>query len=63
VQKAIGAAILEIAHDRVRDQGTKDLPRHAYRATYLALAPFIGVQAADRFVQRKLADAERGERV
>ena len=53
--EAIGAAIFEIAHDRVRHKQAKDLPRYTYHATYLALAPFLGVQAADRFVQRKLS--------
>ncbi len=53
--EAIGAAIFEIADDRVRRQRAKDLPRYAYHATYVALAPFLGVQAANRFVQRKLS--------
>ena len=59
VAEAIGAAIFEIAHDRVLNHRAKDLPRYAYHATYLALAPFLGVQAANRFVQGKLEDAQR----
>jgi AcrR family transcriptional regulator len=57
--EAISAAVFELAHDQVRRQRAKDLPRYAYRAVYLVLAPFLGVQAANRFVQRKLKDAER----
>jgi AcrR family transcriptional regulator len=60
--EAMGAAIFEIAHDRVRHQRAKDLPRYAYHAAYLALAPFVGVQAANRFVERKLQDAKKHER-
>jgi AcrR family transcriptional regulator len=55
--EAIGAAIFEIAHDRVRQRRAKELPRYAYQATYLALAPFLGVPAANRFVERKLKQA------
>jgi hypothetical protein len=56
--EAIGAAIFEIAHDCVRLRRAEELPRYAYHATYLALAPFLGVQAANLFVQRKLKEAE-----
>jgi AcrR family transcriptional regulator len=59
VAEAIGAAIFEISHGRVLNHQDKDLPRYAYHATYLALAPFLGVQAANRFVQGKLEDAQR----
>ncbi len=52
---AIGAAIFEIAHDQVRHHRAKDLPRYTYHAAYVALAPFVGVQAANRFVERKLS--------
>jgi AcrR family transcriptional regulator len=54
--EAIGAAIFEIAHDLVLNRRAKDLPRYAYDSTYLALAPFLGVLAANRFVQRKLKE-------
>jgi hypothetical protein len=57
--EAIGASIFEMAHDQVRRQHAKDLPRYAYHATYLALVPFLGAQAADRFVRRKIRVAER----
>ena len=57
--EAIGAAIFEIAHDRVRQKQAKDLSRYTYHATYLALAPFLGIQAADRFAQRKLKEARQ----
>lgn len=60
--EAIGAAIFELAHDLVRHQRAKDLPRYAYHATYLALAPFLGVEAANRFVEQKLNDAKKHER-
>ena len=53
--EAIGAAIFEIAHERARQQRIVDLPAYAYHATYIALAPFLGVHAADRFVVRKLS--------
>ena len=56
--EAAGAAIFEIAHDRVRQQRAEDLPGYAYHATYLCLAPFLGVQAANRFVDQKLKDEE-----
>jgi AcrR family transcriptional regulator len=57
--EAIGAAVFEMAHDRVCHQRARDLPRYAYHATYLALAPFLGVQAADRFVQGKVRQISR----
>jgi hypothetical protein len=57
--EAIGAAIFEIAHDQVRRQRAKDLPRYAYHATYIALAPFLGVQAANHFVDEKLTEARK----
>ena len=60
--EAIGAAIFEIAYDRVLHKQAQDLPRYTYLATYLALAPFLGVEAADRFVERKLDDAKKHER-
>ena len=60
--EAIGAAIFEIAHDQVRRRRATDLPRYAYHATYLALAPFVGVPAANRFVERKLNDAKKHQR-
>jgi AcrR family transcriptional regulator len=59
VAEAVGAAIFEIAHERARHQRINDLPCYAYHATYLALAPFLGVQAANRFVERKLEDPKR----
>jgi hypothetical protein len=59
VAEAVGAAIFEIAQDLVRQRRTNDLPRYAYHAAYLALAPFLGVPAANRFLERKLKEAER----
>jgi AcrR family transcriptional regulator len=56
--EANGAAIFEIAYDQISRDHAKDLPRYAYHATYLALAPFLGVQAANRFVEQKRKDAE-----
>jgi AcrR family transcriptional regulator len=56
--EAIGATTFEIVHERARQQRIKELPCYTYHATYLALAPFLGVQAANRFVQRKLDKAE-----
>ena len=57
--EAVGAAIFEIAHERVLLRRAGELPCYAYHATYMALTPFLGVQAASRFVQRKLNDAAR----
>jgi hypothetical protein len=48
-----------LAHDRVSHRRANELPRYAYHAAYLALAPFAGVHAADRFVQRKCKAAAR----
>src|SRR5262249_42801201 len=60
VAEAVGAAIFEIAYERACLERIQDLPCYAYQAAYLALAPFLGVEAADRFVQLKLEAAERG---
>jgi AcrR family transcriptional regulator len=57
VADAVGAAIFELIHDRVREQRAEELPRYAYHACYLALAPFLGVQAANDFVRQKLDDS------
>ncbi len=57
--EAIVAAIFEIAHSRVGRKRAEDLPRYTYHAAYLALAPFLGVQAANHHLERKRKEASR----
>jgi AcrR family transcriptional regulator len=55
--EATGAAIFEIAHRQIRHDKASQLPRYAYHASFICLAPLLGVAAADRFVQAKINDA------
>lgn len=51
---AIAAAVSEIGYQQCRHGHPDQLPRMAYLIAYLALAPFLGPNAANRFIDRKL---------
>ncbi len=55
-QEAITATVFEIGYRHARAGNTRDMSGLAYQATYLALAPFLGPEAADEFVGGKLAE-------
>lgn len=55
--EAIVAAIFEIGYQQMRYHDPRQLPRFAYHATYLALAPYLGPQAAGDFIDGKLREA------
>jgi hypothetical protein len=54
---AIVAAVFEIGYQQTRRGRVNLLPRLAYHAGYIALTPFLGVQAADDFTDGKLRDS------
>jgi AcrR family transcriptional regulator len=55
-QEAITAAVFEVGYRHARAGNIQEMPRLACQATYYALAPFLGPQAADRFIDDKLAE-------
>lgn len=55
--EAIVAALLEIGYEQSRHDNAEMFPCFAYHATYLCLAPFFGVKAANEFVDRKLQES------
>jgi AcrR family transcriptional regulator len=57
VAEAIGAAIFEIARNQVRLDRARDLPRYAFHATYICLAPLLGAAAANEFLDAKVNNA------
>jgi AcrR family transcriptional regulator len=56
--EAIVAAIFEISYHQFRHGQPKQLPQLAYHATYLALAPFLGPEATNAFIDAKLQRAD-----
>ena len=46
VSEAIVGAVYSVLHDQVRNHGSESLPEVAPLLTYVALAPFIGAEAA-----------------
>ena len=55
--EAIVAAGFEIGYHQFRQSGDGMMPSPAYHITYLCLAPFLGPEAADDFVESKLREA------
>lgn len=51
---AIAAAVSEVGYQQCRNGHADQLPRLAYHAAYLALAPFLGPGAASEFIDGKL---------
>lgn len=60
---AIAAAISEVGYQQCRHGDPDQLPRLSYVVTYLALAPFLGPTAANRFIDGKLQSARALEPV
>jgi hypothetical protein len=59
--EAIIAATFEIGYQQFRNRTeARQLPRFAYHATYLCLAPFLGPRAANAFIDEKMKDRESG---
>jgi hypothetical protein len=56
--EATAAAIFEISYQQCRTNNNQQLPRYAYHTTYLSLAPFLGPQAANEFIDGKLKESE-----
>jgi AcrR family transcriptional regulator len=55
--EAIIAATFEIGYQQFRKRTeARELPRFAYHATYLCLAPFLGPEAANAFIDGKQGD-------
>jgi len=52
--QAIVATIFEIGYRQALDHNSEMMPRLAGHATYLALTPFLGPQAANEFIDGKL---------
>ncbi len=59
VMEAIAAAIFEIGYQQSRRGRADQLPCLVYHATYLALAPFLGPDAAGEFIDGKLREATK----
>ncbi|MGO8905540.1 MAG: TetR/AcrR family transcriptional regulator [Solirubrobacteraceae bacterium] len=59
--EAIVAAGFEIAYQFSRSGRGDQLPCLAYHITYLCLAPFLGPEAADRFIDEKIGASRRQE--
>ncbi len=57
--QAIAAAVFEIGYQQTRHGNPHHLTRLAYHATYLALTPYLGPQAANRFIDGKLKERAR----
>jgi AcrR family transcriptional regulator len=56
--QAIIAAMFEIGYHQFRhSENIPRLPRYAYHATYICLAPFLGPQAANKFIDGKLEES------
>lgn len=53
----IDSAIFELGYQQTRAGRVDQLPRVAYTATYLALAPYLGPDAADDFIDAKLRES------
>jgi AcrR family transcriptional regulator len=57
--EAIGGAIFEIAYLQARQGRSDRIARLAGTATYLILAPFMGPEAANEFIDEKLGEAAK----
>jgi AcrR family transcriptional regulator len=55
--EAIIASIFEIGYQQTRHGDATELPRLAYLATYMTLAPYLGPQAANEFIDAKLRES------
>jgi AcrR family transcriptional regulator len=56
--EAIIATIFEIGYHHFRHrENIPQLPRYAYHATYLTLAPYLGPRAANEFIDAKLRES------
>ncbi len=56
--EAIAAAIAEIGYEQARHERIPQLPRFVGHAAYLCLAPFLGPNAANEFVDGKFAQGQ-----
>jgi AcrR family transcriptional regulator len=57
VMEAIAAAIFEIGYRQARRGRGSEMARLACHATYVALAPFLGPQAANELIDHKLRES------
>jgi AcrR family transcriptional regulator len=55
--QAIAAAIFEIGYQQTRHGNHHNLTHYAWHATYLALSPYLGPQAANELIDTKLPGA------
>lgn len=55
--EAIIASVFEIGYQQTRRGQTKQLPNLAYQAAYMAIAPYLGPQAANEFIDEKLRES------
>jgi AcrR family transcriptional regulator len=58
---AINAAIFEVGYQQTRAGRAQEIPRCLYPILYLALAPYLGPDAADEFVDAKLRMSAGGQ--
>lgn len=59
--EAIAASVFEVLYRAARERNSRDTAGLLPQVTHLCLAPFMGPQDADRFIDRQLGDG--GERV
>ncbi len=58
---ALSATIFEIGYRHARSRRVQLLPRLTSHAAYLVLAPFLGIEQANEFIDAKLAQARAGQ--
>jgi AcrR family transcriptional regulator len=58
IMDAIAAAIAEVGYEEIRAGRVRQLPRLAYHAAYLCLAPFLGAEAASEYLDAKLSEGK-----
>jgi AcrR family transcriptional regulator len=54
--EAIAAAVFELGYHQAHLGRSRQMPRLACHAVYLALVPFLGVRATNKFIDRKLRE-------
>jgi AcrR family transcriptional regulator len=54
--EAIIASVFEIGYQQTRSGHTKRLPKFTYQAAYMALTPYLGPRAANKFIDEKLSE-------
>ena len=59
--EAIGGSVFEICYRAARCGASDQLSRFTYNHAYIVLAPFIGVDAANEFIDRKLREVAGGD--